>query len=397
MKSTTKLSFFNWMHTVTKIAWSELQFIFKSRICWFLLIILPVTVFPFFCFLFVNGTLKDVPVGVFDEDNSELSRSLTRAIESSKLMRISESFTDYSTIEKSIRSGHLRAVFYFPHNMESDLKSKGSVSITFLKNSQNIMIANYLYKDALTIAKTYSAGILIKKFKLSGFNDTQSRSLIQPIQLDVLYPGNPNFNYNYFLSPAYIFVIFQMIVMLAGMYSITHEIEYPKYSRLIPGLHSVPGALLTGKLIPLMLIITIISGFLQFVLFPLFSIQSCDSDTFTFGISFLFLLSSTAMGFFIGVICRKAMLAAEVIIFINMPCLLVSGYTFPDVPVVLDILGSILPYKHFIYAYLKLAPLHAPLYIIGEHIFILLIITIVSYFISWAGLQLANKHRVHQI
>lgn len=380
-----------WFNVLWHVSLRETKCIFISRIFVFLLILLPLTLFPFFCYFYSQGLLSDIPVAVYDADNSELSRLLTRAIESSRSMKIISNLTNVTDLEQGIRCGKFKAAFYFPNNMEKNVKKQHQAFPVFYKNAQNIVISNFLYKETTLIFKSYNAGILLKKIKLSGKTESQAKAVVQPVIADVLYLYNANFSYPNFLSPAYIFVSCQMIMMLAGMFCITHEIEQKRYSRLILGAYKYPGAMIWGKLLPILFLFSIVVIGVQFVLFPLSNIYIHRSSIMVFLLITLFLFSSLVFGFAIGAIFKNSFLATEIIIFINMPSLLLSGYTFPSIPEILAIFAKVLPFTHFMTIYFKIAQMASPLSTAIGEIITLMIFSVIGFFVSWLGLIYLNK------
>ncbi len=380
-----------WIKIVIYVFLREMSFIFRNRTFLFLLIILPIVLFSFFCLFYSKGILSDIPVAVYDADNSELSRGLTRSIESSSSMKIISNVTNLNALEKGINNGTFKAAFYFPKDMEKEVKKQHQVHPVFYKNSQNIVISNSLYKDAMLIFKSYNAGILLKKLKSTGMNENQGKCIIQPIVPDILYLYNPNYNYSNFLSPAYIFVLCQMIMVLCGMYSITHEIEYRKFACIIQEINRYPGALIIGKLLAVMIPFSLIVASVQLVLFPYFHIYIEGSGIITFVLIHLFLIASFLPGFAIGAVVKKSMLATEIIIFLNMPSLLVSGYTFPAVTGIFAVFAKVLPFTYFETVYFKIAQMNNPLITTSGEICAFSIFIITGFFISWVSLIRLNK------
>jgi ABC-2 type transport system permease protein len=380
-----------WFKVLLSVSLRETKCVFRSRVFVFLLFLLPLTLFPFFCYFYSQGLLSDIPVAVYDADNSELSRLLTRAIESSRSMKITSNLTNVTDLEQGIRCGKFKAAFYFPKSMEKDVKKQHQAFPVFYKNAQNIVISNFLYKETTLIFKSYSAGILLKKIKLSGKTESQAKAVVQPVIADILYLYNANFSYPNFLSPAYIFVTCQMVMMLAGMFCITHEIEQKRYSRLIQGAYKYPGAMIWGKLLAIIFLFSIVVIGVQFVLFPVFNIYIQGASHTVFALILLYLVASLVFGLAFGTILKNSFLATEVIIFINMPSLLLSGYTFPPVPGLLAHLAKVLPFTHFMTLYFKIAQMASPLSSATSEIVTLTIFSITGFFISWVGLVYLNK------
>jgi len=333
--------------------------------------------------LYSKGSLSELDVAVYDADNSELSRTIVRAIDASKTMRISGYLKSIDEIETGIQHRAYNAVFHIPYNFERNIKTQHSVTIQFYKNSHNTLIASALYKDALQVVKSINAGIIIKKLRASSLSSDQAKAIVQPVIIDTHYIGNPPFNYNNFLSPAYIYVCCQILLMLAGMFSITHEIEDKRYNRIIESAYKFTGALVIGKAFAILMIFGVSIAFIHVILFPLFDITiKCNVVNYVL-YTFLFLAASLLPGMAIGAFVKEPFLATEVIIFVNMPSLLVSGYTFPSVPTVFADIANILPFVHFMHIFIKSAQLGAPIDFIYKELISLGVIVTTFFIISW--------------
>jgi len=272
--------------------------------------------------------------------------------------------------------------------MEKDLKKQHQVFPVFYKNSQNIVISNSLFKDASLIFKSYNAGVLLKKITASGKSASQAIAIIQPVAADIIYLYNPNFNYSNFLCPAYIFVICQIIMMFAGMFCICHEIEGKRYVRIIQSAYKFPAAILLGKYIAIIMLFGILMSAVLFIMFPFFHLYIFGPPVTVFLLTLLFLSASLLPGIAIGAILRNPFLSTEVLILLNMPSMLVSGYTFPAVPGIIASIAQVLPYLHFMPVYFKIAQMNGPMSTVFNEISVLVLFLVTGFFLAWLALIL---------
>jgi len=83
----------------------EWQRIGERKTLYLLSIVLPILLFTFFGYIYYNGVLRDIPVAVFDADNSEMSRLIIRAIESTSAFRIVEYSHSVGDIKEGFQRG----------------------------------------------------------------------------------------------------------------------------------------------------------------------------------------------------------------------------------------------------------------------------------------------------
>ncbi|MCB0752875.1 MAG: ABC transporter permease, partial [Ignavibacteriae bacterium] len=91
------------------------------------------------------------------------------------------------------------------------------------------------------------------------------------------------------------------------------------------------------------------------VIFPLYNIV-VKGSLFTLLILIVaFIFASFLMGLLISTIFNDQLLATEIAVFINTPAFIFSGFTFPiwGMPFIHTIFAQILPFTHFLEAFLK--------------------------------------------
>ncbi len=138
----------------------------------------PLAVAIFFSLLYKNEIARDLPIGFYDSDRSELSRTILRYLDASDYMRIDKEITFIQDIENEIQQGKLEAVFVIPINFEKDIKSGKSSTLVVYKNTSNIITGNMILKDANAVIRTVSGGAFAKKLKSKGINEEQALKIV---------------------------------------------------------------------------------------------------------------------------------------------------------------------------------------------------------------------------
>ena len=330
-----------------------------------LLFIVPVILFPLFCLIYNTGVITDLPMAVYDADNSQLSRGMTRSLDASSTIKITQTARSINELATLLRSGSVCSAVYFPPEMESDLKRGKQVCPVIYKNAQNIQTGNLIYKEALSILRTYNAGIVLKKMRAQGFPEKQALALVNPVATDVSILYNPNFSYSTFLCPGVIFAQFQVIIMLIALLMINLEFrnrhchDYPApYATTLK-----PGAILLSAIVPYLIIIIGVAAAVLGILFPLFNIHLHRSFGALFFMTVLFGAASFMPGLLAGLLFRKAVSGVAFSIVYNMPAFIFSGFTFPlwAMPQPLAALANILPFTHYATAFFKIGLIGEPL------------------------------------
>jgi len=368
---------------------------YSDRVLLLLVFAMPVVLFTMFCSIYNKGIVRGLPVAVCDNDNTETSRLLIRAIQSSSSMRLTASLSSAAELERNIKRGTFAGGFYFPQGMEQDLKRGHSVHPVVYKNSQNILIGNYILKESQSIFRTFNAGVILKKFKKAGLSTQQALALVNQITTDVCVLYNPNFNYTQYMCPGLIFAQFQVIIMLCGLLVIAHEREQNTLQLALDNAGGCIGIFLLGKSIPYLSAFCAVALGILGILFPAFDIKIAGGFWETFVLVLLFVFASFAPGLMLGCLVKDPIVGTQVAIFINLPAFIFSGYTFPSgaFPNALALIAYVLPFTHFSSAFFKMSLVHAPLHYATNEIIALLGFVTIPLVLTWPFIAMQTTRR----
>ncbi|HAJ78942.1 MAG TPA: hypothetical protein DCO75_04155 [Fibrobacteres bacterium] len=379
-----------------KLIRREIRRFAADKVMFALAIVIPLIVCVLFIVVYDKGMIADLPVVIYDADNSETSRLLSRALDASSSMKVVDNVNSIREIEDGIKRGRYQGGFYFPAGMEKDIKANRQTHPVLFKNSQNIIVCNYLLRDGLTILRTFNAGALLQKLRLNGASEQQAMALVNPISIDVSILYNANFSYTTFLSPGFIFVQFQMSIMLSALLVFVREFERKTINSALSIVNRNRFLFILGKSLPLFVVHCCMALVFIFVALPLGKIYLTGSYPAIIAVTILFVLASYIPGLAIGAIIHDPFYATEMSIFINMPTFIFSGYTFPlwAVPAALAAFAQIMPFTHFFTAFFKVALMNVSITYAYPEIIKLLVFIILP--IPLIFLALGKKSPLHQ-
>jgi ABC-2 type transport system permease protein len=313
-----------------------------------LFLIMPVTT-VLFGVLYGNGTVSELPIAICDDDRSALSRTIIRALDATKAIRVAAFADSAGEMAAGIASGTYYAGFYFPAGMEADVKSGRRSQPILYDNGTNYLAASFIARDGQTVIRTVSAGLVLARLRKTGAAKSQAPALASPVIVDVSNLYNPAFNYQNYLATGVIFAQIGLMVMLSGAVCFGREPEHGSLGRLR---FRSGGSLLSalhGKSLPYGLAIAGVVLSLLCVVFPLVNIGGVSETARAVPALTAYLLASWWMGAVIGMVTQQVLLASEVAIFIGMPAFIFSGWTFPlaGVPGFMAVLAQAIPFTHF--------------------------------------------------
>jgi ABC-2 type transport system permease protein len=311
----------------------------------------------------LHGVLRDIPVAVFDADNSETSRLITRAVESTSAFRIVEYSHSINDIKEGFLRGKIQGAFYIPQHLERNIKRGEFSTIIIFNNATNLVVSNTTLKEGTALAKTISGGILLKKLRSGGLQKEQAMNIINPLRIETQSLYNPNYNYLNYLVSGLIPAVLQMIIMVAAVLLLSSEFSHGTIHDLFATADGSRWAILLGKSLPHIAIhCATVLGILG-IIFPLFGMHMMGSVLATAFLFMYFVAACFFVGLMVSAVFHNQQLATEIALFFNIPAFLFSGFIFPlwAMPAFHRTFAQVLPYTHFIQGFLKLYQMGAPI------------------------------------
>ncbi len=346
-----------------RIVQREFERIRTRKTLWMLMIVMPWIIFGTIALIYSPGVVDNLPLAVYDQDHSALSRLIVRSLAANRSFKIVRYVDSAEQIEQAFKRGEIQAAIAIPRGLERAIKKGKTAHVVLYKNSSNIIIGNITLKAAMTTLRTLSAGIEMRKWQAVGNMPHQAISRTLPIEVHTQSLFNPAYNYENYLVGGLLPILYQMIVMISAVLVISAELEertIEEVYRLAEG--SLP-IMLGGKALPHLLIH--FSGVLLLIgiVFPLFHIPVHGSVWLLIAFTFYFVLVAFALGVLLSCIFTDMMLATEAAIFLSTPAFIFTGYTFPlqAMPRFHQWYAQILPSTHFMSGFIKLYQMGEPL------------------------------------
>ena len=232
-----------------------------------LLVVLPIISFAFFALLFNKGVARDIPIAVFDEDHTALSRKVTQMIDATPTAWVAYGVQDMDEGERLMREGRVMAVVQIPAFFEKNILSNSQTHIENYVTGTNITVNGLLSKDIQTAVTTFAAGIQIQLLTKRGMTERQAMAQLMPVRFDKHVLFNPYINYGYYLSPSFMPMMLLIFTVMSTVFAIGTELKNSTAREwLAEAGGSVPAALL-GKLLPIAAAMFLISLAMLVIIF----------------------------------------------------------------------------------------------------------------------------------
>ena len=104
-----------YLTNIGHVALRELDIIIrKNRIYGFCMVVFPVLLVFFFTTMLDDGVALDLPVGVVDQDNSSMSRGLTRNLDAMQSSRVVYRFANVTEARNAMQEGKVSPYLLIP-------------------------------------------------------------------------------------------------------------------------------------------------------------------------------------------------------------------------------------------------------------------------------------------
>lgn len=238
------------LHNMRAAAGREIGRMRRMPIYFALLVLLPLLSFGFFAALLGRGVARDIPVALFDEDRTPLSRTVARMIDDTPTVRIAYDVQQMDEAERLMREGKIAAIVQIPDFFEKNILSNRQTRIESYIAGTNISVNGLLSKDIQTAVTTFSAGIQLQLLTKQGLTERQAMAQLMPVRFDKHVLFNPYVNYAYYLTPSFLPMMLMIFTVMATVFALGAELKNGTSGEWIATAGGSVTAAFAGKLLP---------------------------------------------------------------------------------------------------------------------------------------------------
>lgn len=313
---------------VRQIIREEWSVIFKNPRTIIMLLFIPVLYTALFGYLYVHGRVTEIQTVVFDEDNSQLSRQIVQAFDTSEIFNVTKQARSEQEAEDIIKQGEAKVALIVPDGFSARIKHGDMLPVMTLIDGSNMMISNTATRAANEVVATFSAGISAKKLQMQGLQDEQISATFSAIPFRYRVLFNPTFNYSDFMVYGTVSTALQQVLLLGISMSLTREKEEGTWARLAVWKHT-PWRMAIAKSAPYFLIGLFNTAAALVVGVYGFRLPFHGTMTALLALSVSFTFAVVGLGYLASLFSKRSLDATQVTMLIAMPSFLLSGYTWP--------------------------------------------------------------------
>ena len=231
------------------------------------MVAVPVFTAVFFTTLLADGVADNVPSAVVDLDQSTVSRSVVRTIDSYQSVDVKYQLDSYSQAMDYLRQGKIMGFVIIPEGFASDLLAQRKPELSFYINFSCITPASLMQKGYTTVSLTSNAGVMHGTLSGMGMTDSAISAMLQPYVTHMHALGNPWLDYGLYLSNSFGSTVLALMVMILTAYSVTVEIKNHTSQQWLQSAGGSMWMAVLGKLLPQTLIFFLSGWAMQLIFY----------------------------------------------------------------------------------------------------------------------------------
>lgn len=192
----------------------------------------------FYALPYSTEIIKEAPVGVVDYDNTDLSRTFARNLDTSDAVKVVSNQLSLQEAEKQFYKNKIKGFVIIPKDFEKDVLRGKQSAVDLFADSAYMIIYKAVYSGTVQTAVSLGARIEVGKLMKSGVPKQLAMTLKQPFEFVQVPLYNPAGGYETYVYPSILVMILHqtLVVGLGLMQGTKNELreEYCKKEDCLP-------------------------------------------------------------------------------------------------------------------------------------------------------------------
>jgi ABC-2 type transport system permease protein len=286
-----------------------------------------------------------VPVAIYDQDRSALSRSFLERFSHTEYLNIYTYVHTYKKLDDLIDRGEIAMGLVIPLKFEKNFKAGKQSIVQLLVDGSDSTTATVAMGYITSIISEYNIDIMMQSLQKIGIADTEL-----PLRIKSRVWYNPELESKNFIIPGLIVMILAIISALVASLAVSREWERGTMETLVTT--PVRGhEIILGKMVPYIFIglfdvvVTVSIG--HFV----FDMPLKGSFVELYLVALLFLIGTSGLGIMISSVTRVQVLSVQAAMVVTyLPSFILSGFIFPiqNMPYLIQGITYLVPARYLI-------------------------------------------------
>ncbi len=344
------------------------------------MILVPVAMTFFFICMLSPGLPLKLPAAMVDLDGSQLSRQLTRNLNSTELVDIAYRANSFNEAIAQVQSGKTMGFFVVPRDFERKAIAGEAPTLTFYSNLTFYVPGTLAFKGFKTMAVTASGKLVSVELMEKGLPQGVAATLLQPMTINNNAMHNPWISYAYYLTPSFLIGTLGLMIMLMTVFSITQELKRGTSPVWLAGAGNRVGTAIVGKLLPQTVIFFIVGLFMHSMMFH-WNHYPLNGDEWNMILGLLlFVIASQSFGVLVCSVMPNPRFALSIVCLVSILTFSIAAFSYPVQSMYggMAIFAYILPVRWYFLIYVDQALNGIPLFFSRYYFAALLVFPIVA-------------------
>jgi ABC-2 type transport system permease protein len=292
-----------------------------------------------------TNDVRNVSLAVWDQDRSSASRALLDAYRAADYFRLDYEVDNQRDMEALINANQVRGAMIIPPDYARQLAQGSTAEVAFVLDGSDPTVAGTALSAATFIGQAHATTITLERLAERG----QTAAVRPAVEVRTQVWYNPDLVSAFYMVPALIGIILQMLTTLLTSTSMVRERERGTIEQLIVTPIRA-WELVVGKLAPYVLIAFIDTLLILALGVLVFRIPINGSIPLLLTLVALFLVTTLGLGLFISTVANTQQEAMLTTFFFMLPSIFLSGFFFPlaAMPTPLQIISYAIPLRYFL-------------------------------------------------
>jgi len=274
---------------------------------------------------------------IWDQDRTPLSRRLADSFVQSAYFDIKQKADSFRDVRRSLDLGRVKAGLVIPPDFARDLLAGRRAELQLLIDGTDSNPANTALNTSQAIVTVFMQ------------NEGLVPIAVTPVSFRPRMWYNPDLKSSFFMIPGLVGLLIQILIPMITATAIVREKERGNIEQLLVT-PIKPYELIIGKLVPYAVISLGIAFMILAAAGALFAVPIRGNLLLLFGSIFLFVIVCLGIGILASTIAENQQQAAQVVLLLAPPSVLLSGFVFPreTMPWIIYAIGDFIPLTYFL-------------------------------------------------
>jgi ABC-2 type transport system permease protein len=309
----------------------------RDRISFAMIVVIPLMQLVLFGYA-INTSPRNLPTAVLLREQSDLGRSILRALENTRYFKITHQVRDEAAFDRLLAAGTVLFAIEIPIGFERAVRRGDRPALLVAADATDPVAAG-------------SAISALSQVVVTALQHDRAipESATLPFEVRTHARYNPSADSSLNIVPGLVGTILTMTMLIFTALSVTREVERGTLENLL-SMPITPIEIMLGKIVPYIMV-----GFIQASLIigfgiGLFGVPVLGSLLLLAMLSTLFITTNLSIGYTFSTLAQNQLQAMQMSIMFFLPNIMLSGFMFPfsGMPTWAQWIGEFLPLTHYL-------------------------------------------------